>query len=225
MISQFQTQRQPMRCGLSVRRAFAAGVVLILGATAAMAQTCAADRTALEMAGHTLCLLDTAMPEIGRREDGSVQSLTWSHPERLPDDAELPPGTFYLIVEVGKLNPRSLENTGPSILPEMRQTTDGLATHLFPSLERFHPVNARLNGQSFVLECRDSINPAHNQKGGQDCEIYVKIAEDVRAHIDLGTVVWGSGPAWPKLDKHWIKTWPSYLDALGTGINNLLSIQ
>jgi hypothetical protein len=86
------------------------------------------------------------MPEISRKEDGSVRSLTWSHPERFPPELQLPPGTFHLMVEMGQFNHRSLADTEPSGLPEMRQTTDGLATHLFPSLERFHPVNARLNG-------------------------------------------------------------------------------
>jgi hypothetical protein len=154
----------------------------------ASAQTCAADRTPLEMAGRTLCLLTTAMPSIGRDENGSVASLVWSHPERLPPDAQLPPGVFYLIVEVGKHNPRPMENTGPSDLPEMRQTTDGLATHLFPTLERFHPVSARLNGQRFTLECMESINPAHDQKGGQDCEIHAAVAESIRVEVLFGTV-------------------------------------
>lgn len=203
--------------------AFAATLSLT-GATAAFAQDCSEDRTPLEMAGHTLCLLNTAMPSISRREDGSVHSLVWSTPERLPAEAQLPPGTFYLIVELGQSNEPSSEETESSDLPEMRQSTNGLATHLFPSLQRFHPSNAHLNGQPFTLECKEAVEPKRRKQGGQDCQIYSMVAAGIRVHVFLGTVDW-VGPAWPRLDEHWVETWPPYLADLGADINNLLSIQ
>jgi hypothetical protein len=225
---QFQTQHQAMRRGLSVRRAFAAGVILILAATAAMAQTCTADRTPLEMAGHTLCLLNTAMPSIHRREDGSVRSLVWSRPERLPAEVKLPTGTFYLIVELDShippqlLSP-TLDESEPSNLPMMRETIDNLVT--LPIRKRLHPVEARLNGKPFVLECGKAIEPRRKSLGGDDCKLISESALGIWLEVHLGTVDWAHEPAWPRLDATWVKTWPSYLDALGTGINNLLSIQ
>lgn len=211
-------RRCKVRIGLSI--AFS----ILAAAATAETQACEADRTPIEMAGHTLCLLNTAMPSISRLQDGSIHSLVWGPSERLPKEAQFPPGTSYVIVEAGHFIARSLEQTGPSNLPEMRQTTDGLATHLFPSLKRFHPQNARLNGQPFILECRDSINPAADQIGGQDCEISAKLAEGLRVHVFLGTVDW-AGPAWPRLDEHWVDTWPPFLAQLERGINTLLFIQ
>jgi hypothetical protein len=228
MISQFQTQRQPMRCGLSVRRACAAGLMLIFGATAAIAQTCTADRTPLEMAGHTLCLLNTAMPSIDRREDGSVRSLVWSSPERLPAEVKLPTGTFYLIVELDShiplqlLSP-TLDESKPSNLPMMRETIDNLVT--LPTRKRLHPVEARLNGKPFVLECAEAIEPRRKGLGGHDCQLISQFAPGIWLEVHLGTVDWAHEPAWPRLGETWVETWPPYLADLETGINNLLSIQ
>lgn len=218
------TLLQSSKVGLTSRRIAAASMTLIFAATAAFAQTCPADRTPLEMAGQTLCWPTAAMPTIHRDENGAVNGLTWSTPERFPSDLQLPPGTFYLIVEVGQRNEPSLEETESSDLPEMRQSTNGLATHLFPSFQRFHPSNTRLNGQPFTLECKEAVEPKRHKQGGQDCEIYSMVAAGIRVHVFLGTVDW-VGPAWPRLDKHWAETWPPYLDDLGTGISNLLSIQ
>jgi hypothetical protein len=129
-------------------------VVGLASGAAAFANGCAQDRTALQMAGHTLCLPNMAMPSINRREDGSVYSLVWSQPERLPAYVQLPPGTFYLIVESdthippAQISP-SLEESEPSDLPRMRETTDRLST--LRTRKWLHPLQVRLNGQPFVL--------------------------------------------------------------------------
>ncbi len=197
---------------------------------ATKAQACSSGRTALEMAGHTLCLLDTAMPSIDRREDGSVRSLVWSTPERLPADVHLPTGTFYLIVELDShiplwlLSP-SLEESEPSNLPMMRETTYNQTKARFPTRKRLHPVEARLNGQPFVLECGVAIEPRRKSLGGHDCQLISQFAPGIWLEIHLGTVDWVHQPAWPKLDETWVATWPPYLADLGSGLRNLLSIQ
>lgn len=183
---------------------------------AAEARACEQDRTAIEMAGHTLCLLNTAMPSISRLEDGSVHSLVWSHPERFPPEVRVPPGTFYLIVEVGQHNTPSMEETEPSSLPEMRQKSDLNRIFLYPQ-------RVRINDQPFRLECNAAIAP-HRKPGAQDCKIVFLAASKIRVEVYFGTVDW-AGPAWPQLDGRWAEAWKPFLSELGAGINNLLSIQ
>lgn len=210
--------------------AFATTLILLTGSTAAFAQGCAEDRTPLEMAGHTLCLLSTAMPKIGRRDDGSVSYLVWGTPERLPAEVQLPPGTFYLIVELGSHIPPalispSLEESDPSDLPMMRETPYSQVKARFPTRKRLHPVQARLNGQPFVLECGEAIEPRRKVLGGHDCQLISQFVSGIWLEVHFGTVDWGHGPAWPRLDQNWAETWPPYLADLGSSLNNLLSIQ
>ena len=201
----------------NVKLFFAIGLIVsLLSMSLASAQTCPADRTPLEMAGHRLCLLNAAMPKIQRWEDGLVHSLVWDHPERFPPTAELPPGTFYLIVEMGEINTPSLKQTQPSELPELLQV---------PYFDRtlYYSQQFRIDGQPFWIECNDAIAP-HRKSGAQDCKIDFLVASGVRAKVYLGTVDW-VGPAWPRLDALWVETWPPNLSALEAGISNLLSIQ
>ncbi|MBL9062515.1 hypothetical protein [Tabrizicola sp.] len=203
---------------------------VLASVTTAEADACEADHTPLEMAGHTLCLLNAAMPKISRREDGSIRSLTWSHPERFPPEVQLPPGTFYLIVGLppgfpGVVLSASAGETVPSALPEMREPSAKLGN--FPNDPRrwFRPVKARLSGQPFVLECRDAILERRRLQGAHDCQLISQMAPGIWVEVHLGTVDWANGPAWPRLDETWVKSWPPYLDDLGSGINNLLSTQ
>lgn len=207
--------------------------VMFLGAAGishAESRSCEADRTPIEMAGHTLCLLNAAMPEISRREDGSIRSLTWSHPERFPPEVQLPSGTFYLIVGLspgfpGVVLSASAEETVPSTLPKMREPSASLGN--FPNDTRrwFRPEDARLSGQPFVLECGDAIAPHRKGMGAHDCQLISEFAPGLWLEVHLGTVEWSSGGAWPRLDETWVEAWPPYLDDLGSGLNNLLSIQ
>lgn len=197
---------------------------------AAFGKSCAEDRTPLEMSGHTLCLLNTAMPKIFRREDSTVRSLSWAHPERFPSDVKLPPGTFHLNVELGshipqKLISPSLEESELSDLPQMRETTDGLAKLRNTTSVRLHPLQARLNGQPFVLECREAVEPRRKGLRGHDCQLISQFVSGIWLKVHLGTVDWAHGPAWPRLDETWVETWPPYLSDLESGISNLLSIQ
>jgi hypothetical protein len=218
MIYLFESQRRPVRHILSVRHTFGAAMALVFATTAAFAQSCAADRTALKMADHTLCLPISIPPSVFKDGDGKVNLLVWSNTMSLPAAAPVPAGTFHLSVDIGQYNSPPLEKTQPSDLPDMRQIIETSSTFLFP-------LGVEFNGKSFRLQCRDSINPQTALKGGQDCQIDAMIATGLRINVHFGTVVWGNGPAWPRLDKQWINTWPPYLAALGTGINNLLSIQ
>ena len=224
------TLPQSSKVGLTSRRIAAASMTLIFAATAAFAQTCPADRTPLEMARHTLCLLNTAMPKIFRSEDGTVNSLSWSYPERFPPEVQLPPGTFHLIVETdthippAQISP-SLEDSEPSDLPLMRETPYSQVGARFPTRKRLHPLQARLNGQPFVLECGEAIAPHRKGLGAHDCQLISQFASGIWLEVHLATVDWTHGPAWPRLDQTWAETWPPYLDDLGSGISNLLSIQ
>jgi hypothetical protein len=165
--------------------------ILPFYAVESAAQTCPENRTPLEMEGHTLCLLNTAMPSIRRREDGTVKSLSWSHPERFPLDVQLPPGTFHLIVEsdthipLAQISP-SLEESEPSDLPQMRETTDSLAT--LRTRKWLHPLKARINGQPFVLECSEAIDPRRESLGAHDCELISEFAPGLWLEVHLGTV-------------------------------------
>lgn len=196
----------------------------------AEARACAVDRTAIGMAGHTLCLLSSAMPAIQRREDGSVASLVWSHPERFPPEVQLPPGTFYLIVDSYPSVPARLlapapEVTQPSDLPQMRETLYGLVTVRGIVSHRFLPQQARLNDQAFVLDCNDAIAPQRQGLGGHDCELKSQFLPGLWIKVFLGTVDWGHAPAWPRLDATWAETWPPYLANLESGLRSLLSVQ
>lgn len=193
-------------------------------------KTCGVDRTPIEMAGHTLCLINTAMPSIHQNEDGSVDSLVWSHPERFPPEVKLPPGTFYLIVDRYPHIPSNLispllENSGPSYLPHMRETTDGLTKIRNTVRHRFHPQQARVNSQAFVLECSDAIAPRRQGLGAHDCQLISQFLSGLWIEVHLGTVDWDHAPAWPRLDETWVETWPPYLADLESGIRSLLSVQ
>lgn len=170
------------------------------------------------MAGRTLCLPDSSLPSIGKDESGEVSWLTWNNLDKVPAAAPVPRGSFYLVVERGIYVQPPLEKTEPSDLPDMRQIPQGRSTFLFPE-------QAKLNGQSFQLECHLSINPQGAQKGGYDCQIVTVVASGIRIRVHFETVVWADGPAWPPLDSHWTWTWPPYLADLEAGINNLLSLQ
>lgn len=145
-----------------MRLVLAVMIVGAAGVSNAETHSCQANRTPIEMAGNTLCLLNTAMPDILRREDDSVESLAWSNPERFPPEVKLSPGTFYLIVAsytpipTNLISP-SLANSEPSDLPHMRETTDGLAKLRNTVQNRFHPLLALINGQAFIVETRDAI--------------------------------------------------------------------
>lgn len=193
------------------------------GSAAAETVVCSESRMPLEMAGNTLCLLSSAMPYIGRDKDGQVHYLTWSHPERLPSGAKLPPGVFHLTLELGQIATPTMDMTNPSEIPEMREAkAEHIASkRLFPTTKRFYPLHAHLNGQSFSVECRDSINPEHAQKGGQDCQIDAPFMKGVRINVHFGTVIWVQEQAWPRLDESWNQTWPPYLDDLGASITKL----
>lgn len=202
-------------------------LALVEGAAAAESNDCPPDRTAVEMAGHRLCLLDAAMPSIDRREDGSVASLIWSYPERFPADVQLPPGTFYIIVRLythiplTQISP-SLEESEPSSLPKMRETTD--SHDILGGRKWLHPEQARFNGHPFVLQCSEAILEYLKELGAHNCQLISQFASGIWLEIHLATVDW-DGPAWPRLDETWVETWEPFLSELGTRINNLLSIQ
>lgn len=213
-----------------MRSAIAVVLLSLASCLHAEAKACAVDRTPIEMAGHTLCLLDAVMPEILRREDGSVDSLVWGQPERFPPEVRLPPGTFYLIVQTSPSTPPRLitpfpEESQPSDLPQMRETSDGLVQRSNFVIHRFHPQLARINDQAFALECNDAIAPIRKGIGAHDCRLISQFLPGIWIEVHLFTVGWAHSAAWPRLDESWVETWPPYLANLESGLRGLLSVR
>lgn len=213
-----------------MRSAIAVVLLSLASGLNAEARACAVDRTPIEMSGHTLCLLRTVMPEIHRREDGSVASLVWGQPERFPPGVKLPPGTFYLIVQTSPRTPPRLitpfpEESQPSDLRQMSETSDGLVQRGNYVIHRFHPQQARINDQAFVLECNDAISPIRKGIGAHDCRLISQFLPGIWIEVHLFTVGWAHSAAWPRLDETWVETWPPYLANLESGLGSLLSVQ
>jgi hypothetical protein len=202
--------------------AFFAGSLLFT--TSASAQSCPADRTPLEMAGHILCLLNTAPPRIHQNENGEVTMLVWPNLEQLKNPP-FPDGIFYLTVQRRAFfNIPPIEETQPSRLSGTRENLD--SPELSPRPDFLYLQGARIDGQPFGLRCQPSLNPIGNSLGAQSCTIYAVLHDDMRINAHFETIsLWGDGPAWPPLDENWAETWPPYLAQLETALNNLFFIQ
>lgn len=198
-------------------------ITLSVLATVAAAETkiCEADRTPLEMAGHTLCLLTEAMPSIQLDKNGEVRLLAW-RPKDLAASGFFPESVYYLFVEPGTVKIPSHEETVASDLPGARESfsyPQSSAFHFFYYLQ-----GVAINGRPFKLDCRPSLSTKDSEKGGQTCEIETSPFDGLKITVRFATVsMWGKEPAWPPLDEKWQSTWPTYLLQLEESLNTLLT--
>ena len=202
---------------------FHLSVALSLLATVSVAETktCEADRTPLEMAGHTLCLLKEAMPSIQRDKNGDVRLLTWK-PKDLAATGFLPDSVYYLFVEPGTIKIPSQEETIASDLPGVRESFS------YPQSSAFHSSyyldGVAINGRPFKLDCRPSLSTEESKVGGETCEIETSPYDGLRITVRFATVSkWGKEPAWPPLDEKWRSIWPPYLLKLEESLTTLLT--
>lgn len=210
-------RRCRVRIGLSI--AFS----ILATAATAETQACEADRTPIEMAGHTLCLLSEAMPNVQRDKNGEVRLLTWK-PKDLAALGFLPDSVYYLFVEPGNVKIPSQEETIASYLPGVRESFSHPQGSAFHS--SYYLDGVAINGRPFKLDCRHSLSAEDSENGGQTCEIETSPFGGLWITVRFATVSkWGKEPAWPPMDEKWQSTWPPYLLKLEESLNTLLTIK
>lgn len=215
------TQRR--MTGSSMMRAWVLGVLFAIWSGVASAEDCPKDRTPLEMAGHVLCLPTDAMPNVRRGENGEVISISWDKLDQISHAEPVPYGSLWLFIDSIKYKSPSLSKMDESKLPEMMQITSFRSVSLYPK-------ESRLWGGVYRIDCRDALIPAREERGALDCEILAALTDTLRVRVVLATGIWpGWSPieknAWPDLDEGWLKTWPTYIENLESGVNNLISLQ
>jgi hypothetical protein len=209
--------------GASMMRAWVLGALLAVWSGVATAEDCPKDRTPLEMAGHVLCLPTDAMPNVRRDENGEVTSISWDKLDQISHAEPVPYGSLWLFVDSIKYKAPSFSKMNGSKLPGMMQISSARSVSLYP-------VNSRLWGNVYRIDCHDASKQKRKDSGGLDCEILSALTDTLRVRVVLVTGFWSRGSqgekqAWPDLNANWQESWPTYTKNLEAGINNLISLQ
>ncbi|HRK43734.1 MAG TPA: hypothetical protein PLH11_11900 [Gemmobacter sp.] len=179
------------------------------------------------MAGHVLCLPTDAMPNVSRDENGEVTSISWDKLDQRPYAEPVPYGSLFLFID-------SIEYTAPSFSKMDKSNLPGMMQLTAPRGLFLYPVDSRLWGNVYDIYCRNALAPARNERGDLDCDITSKLTDTLRVEVVFVTGFWprrspeGSlveTQAWPDLDENWQESWPTYIENLESGINNLISLQ